>query len=212
MIAFQLPSTPLNVLALGAHPDDIEIGCGGTLLKLAERPGVTASAVLATASPDRLDEARRAFAAFLPGVDVAVDSLGLPDSRLPAHWGDLKDGLEKIACDIQPDLILAPRLDDHHQDHRLLAEMVTGVWRHNLVLRYEVPKWSGDLGRTTHYTPLSEELARHKVDLLNDCYMSQFHRDWWDDSTFLGLMRLRGIECRAPYAEGFTIEKVPLAF
>lgn len=210
MMSLQLPSRPMHVLALGAHPDDIEIGCGGTLLKLAERPHVTATAVVATASPERLDEARRAFAAFLPGVDASVESLGLPDSRLPAYWGDLKDGLEKVAVDIQPDIIFAPRLDDGHQDHRLLADMVTGVWRNHLVLRYEIPKWSGDMGRTMVYTPLDENLAQHKLNLLNTCYVSQTHRDWWDDHTFLGLMRLRGIECRAQFAEGFTIEKVPL--
>lgn len=210
MISLGLPDEPLHILALGAHPDDIEIGCGGTLLTLAERQGLTATALLMTASSSRLEEARRAFPSFLPDVDATLTSLGLPDGRLPAHWGEVKDGLEQLARTTTPDVILAPRLDDSHQDHRLVARLVTTVWRDTLVLRYEIPKWDGDLHPVTHFVPLSETVARRKIALLHAAYPSQVGRDWWDDITFLGLMRLRGVECRSLFAEGFVTDKARL--
>jgi LmbE family N-acetylglucosaminyl deacetylase len=124
----------------------------------------------------------------------------------------VKSLLEDVAASTPaPDLVFAPRRDDAHQDHRLVAELAPTVWRDALVLRYEVPKWDGDLGRVTHYVPVDDELARRKVDLLDDCYPSQSTRDWWDARTFLGLMRLRGVECRHPYAEGFVVDKATLA-
>lgn len=211
MLTLGVGDGPLNVLALGAHPDDVEIGCGGTLLTLAERRHVTATAMLMTASADRLAEARQAFPSFLPGIDARLSSLGLPDGRLPAHWDTVKEGLEDLARASMPDIILAPRLDDSHQDHRLVAELVTTVWRDTLVLHYEIPKWDGDIRPVTHYVPFSETVARRKIALLDAGYPSQTGRDWWDETMFLGLMRLRGIECRSPYAEGFLINKAPLS-
>jgi hypothetical protein len=94
----------------------------------------------------------------------------------------------------------------------LVAELAPTVWRDSLVLRYEIPKWDGDLGRATHYVPLDAELARRKVELLNECYVSQVGRDWWDDEVFLGLMRLRGVECRSRYAEAFVVDKAAVSF
>ena len=210
MLALHLPNGPLHVVALGAHPDDVEIGCGGLLMHLARRSGITATQVVLTGEGTRLAETQRAFAAFMPGVDTSVASLGLRDGRVPAAWADMKQGLEEAAQAHQADIVLAPRLDDSHQDHRLLAEAVTTVWRDCLVMRYEIPKWDGDLAAASHYLPLSETDARAKVDRLNENYVSQRARDWWDDLTFLGLMRLRGLECRAPFAEGFVIAKATL--
>jgi LmbE family N-acetylglucosaminyl deacetylase len=200
----------MQVLAVGAHPDDVEIGCGGTLLALRERPGVEVHCLVATASAERRLEAEHAVAAF-NGPAAGIDFGGLPDSRLPDHWSAVKDFLEQAAHRRpSPDLVLAPRADDSHQDHRLLAELVPTVWRDSLVLHYEIPKWDGDLGRVTHYVPLGDDLARRKAELLTKVYPSQVGRDWWDDETFLAMMRLRGVECRARYAEGFLVQKARL--
>lgn len=122
----------------------------------------------------------------------------------------MKETLEGVAASVQPHLILAPRPEDAHQDHRLLARLVTTVWRDALVLHYEIPKWDGDLQPVTHYVPLGEETAHRKVQLLHEVYQSQADRDWWDSETFLGLMRLRGVECRHQYAEGFVLAKAVL--
>ena len=206
----RLPEGPLQVLAVGAHPDDVEIGCGGTLLALRERPGVQVHCLVLTGSPDRRLEAADAVVAF-NGPSAGIDFGLLPDSRLPDHWSAVKDFLEDAARHRPaPDLVLAPRPDDSHQDHRLLAELVPTVWRDSLLLHYEIPKWDGDLGRVSHYVPLDVDVARRKAELLTKVYPSQVGRDWWDDETFRALMRLRGVECRAPYAEGFLVQKARL--
>ena len=212
MIPLRLPDGPLRLVCLGAHPDDVEIGCGGTLLTLAAGRPVHATYVIPTGDVERHEEARKAVARFLPGGEAELHLLGLPDGRLPAHWGTVKDLLESVArAGPPPDVVLAPRGDDAHQDHRVMAELAPTVWRNCLVLRYEIPKWDGDLGRVTHHVPLDVDVARRKVELLADCFPSQTGRDWWDDETFLGLMRLRGVECRTRYAEGFVVDKAVLA-
>jgi len=211
MIPLCVPAGNLNVLCLGAHPDDIEIGCGGTLLALAGARDVIATFVIATGDGERLEEAVKAAPRFLSGGAVDVLVLGHRDGRLPAVWGAVKHDLEEIASGPAPDLVFAPRLDDAHQDHRLIAELVATVWRNSLVLRYEIPKWDGDMGQVTHYVPLEPETALRKAALLDECFPSQRGRDWWDSETFLGLMRLRGVECKRRYAEGFVVEKALFA-
>lgn len=166
--------------------------------------------VLTGAGTVREPEAYAAAAAFAPGGRVVVADL--PDGRLPAVWERVKDLLEKLARTVRPALVLAPQQSDAHQDHRLLAQLVPTVWRDELLLGYEIPKWDGDLGRPSHYVPLTPELARRKWELLDGCYPSQRGRDWWDAETFLGLARLRGVECRSPYAEAFTVPKAVLTF
>jgi LmbE family N-acetylglucosaminyl deacetylase len=199
---------PLSVLAIGAHPDDIEIGAGGTLLSLAEgRPEMRARYVVLTGTPERQLEAREAAHSFLPGVDLAVELHDLPEGRLPAVWASVKDTLEGVAREFSPDLIVAPSCSDAHQDHRIIGEILPTVFRNALYLAYEIPKWDGDLGRPSVFVPLSSELAHRKVELLHKSFPSQRARDWWDDEVFLGLARLRGMECRAPYAEAFTCTK-----
>ena len=197
---------PLSLLALGAHPDDIEIGAGGLLLQLAARP-LQARYVLLTGTAERQAEARAAATAFLPGADLTVELYQLPDGRLPAAWGQVKEILEQVARSCSPDVILAPSVGDAHQDHRTVAEIVPTVFRDQVCLSYEIPKWDGDLGRPSLYVPLSQETARRKVELLHKCYPSQHGRDWWDDELFLSLARLRGMECRARYAEAFGCVK-----
>ncbi len=211
MLPLQLTISPgrqLSVLAIGAHPDDIEIGAGGMLLSLAEsRAGLRARYVVLTGTTGRQLEARDAAHSFLPAADLTVELFDLPEGRLPAAWDRVKETLEQVARSCSPDLIVAPSRDDAHQDHRVIAEIVPTVFRDQLYLAYEIPKWDGDLGRPSMYFPLPADMARRKVELLNKCFPSQRNRDWWDDEVFLGLARLRGMECRAPYAEAFTCTK-----
>ncbi len=209
MIALSPASGPLSVLCLGAHPDDVEIGCGGTLLELAARGNTTVSTVMLTGTPERRLEAEAAGPRFFP--DATVTVLDLPESRLPEHWGAAKTALEDVSRRHQPDVLFAPRIDDAHQDHRLIGQLASTIWRNTLILHYEIPKWDADLVPPTHYVAVSEVNARRKVELLNLSYPTQLQRDWWDDELFLGLMRLRGIETRSRYAEGFFASKVSLS-
>ena len=119
----------------------------------------------------------------------------------------MKDILEQVARSGSPDLVIAPSVRDAHQDHRTIGEIVPTVFRDQLYLAYEIPKWDGDIGQPSVYVPLAPELARLKVELLHKSFPSQRDRDWWDDEVFLGLARLRGMECRAPYAEAFSCMK-----
>ncbi len=206
-------STKLDrVVALGAHCDDIAIGAGGTLLAICEsRPGIRVDAlVLSGGGTDREDEERAALRAFCPGADLDVTVHKLPDGRLPAHWDEAKSALEELRGRTDPDLLLAPRTDDAHQDHRGLAQLVPTAYRDHLVLGYEIVKWDGDLGRPNAYQALSGELAEKKVRLLQQHYPSQRHRPWYDREAFLGLARIRGIECQARYAEAFQVTKLNL--
>jgi LmbE family N-acetylglucosaminyl deacetylase len=206
------PAGVREVVALAAHPDDIEIAAGGTLLTLAAaRPGLRVHYVLLTGSPERRGEARAAAAAFLPDAQLEFSAHTLPDGRLPAHWGEAKEVIETAArAAPAADLVLAPSREDAHQDHRTVAELATTAFRDALVLHYEIPKWDGDLGRPNLYLPMPEPIARRKLELLHACFPSQKDRDWWDDEMFLGLARLRGMECRSRYAEAFTCHKARL--
>jgi LmbE family N-acetylglucosaminyl deacetylase len=202
-----------SLLAVGAHPDDIEIAAGGLLLSLAAAsPGVRVHYLLCSGSPDRHAEARAAAAAFLPGAELSFALHRLPDGRLPAHWGTVKEHLHEAAEALVPDLVICPAPNDAHQDHRLLAEQVPTVFRDQLVLHYEIPKWDGDLARRNVYLPLPDEVARRKVELLHASFPSQKARDWWDDEVFLGLARLRGMEAHSRYAEAFDCAKAVLRF
>lgn len=201
-----------RLVALGAHCDDIAIGAGGTLLTIcAENPGVRVDAlVLSGGGTDREAEEHAALAAFCPGADLDVTVLKLPDGRFPAQWEEAKNGLEELRRRTDPDLILAPRTHDAHQDHRGLSTLVPTVFRDHLTLEYEIVKWDGDLGRPTAYLPMPEEIAEEKVRLLQQHYASQRHRPWYDKEAFLGLARIRGIECGQRYAEAFDIKKLTL--
>jgi LmbE family N-acetylglucosaminyl deacetylase len=197
---------PLSVLAIGAHPDDIELGAGGLLLALAERRPRIRYVVL-TGTAERHAEARDAAASFLRGADLVVSLHSLPDTLLPTAWNAVKEILADVARSFTPDLVIAPMPADAHQDHRMVAEIVPTVFRDQLYLGYELPKWDGDLGRPSMYFRLDDDIARRKVELLHKCYPSQRGRDWWDEEVFLGLARLRGMECRAHYAEAFYCTK-----
>jgi len=202
---------PLRVLALGAHPDDIEIGAGGTLIRLLEeRPATELQWVVLGATPARAAEAR----AGATGIGGAAGKLeivigDLPDGRFPAHFDRLKDQVEALKAG-QPDLVLVPRLEDRHQDHRLLAEVAWQTFRDHLLWEYEIPKYEGDLGAANVYVPLTDEHLAAKLAVLNAAFPSQHGRHWFSDETFRAVLRLRGIESNAPagWAEAFVARKL----
>ncbi|GAA3575529.1 PIG-L family deacetylase [Nonomuraea rosea] len=204
------PSNLTGIAALAAHCDDLAIGAGGSLLTLcAARPGIRVDAlVLSGGGSEREDEERAALAAFCPGADLRVTVLKLPDGRLPAHWEEAKAAVEELRARTDPGLIFAPWRGDAHQDHRGLAKLVPTAFRDHLALGYEIVKWDGDLGAPSVYQPLPPEVAEQKVDLLQRHYASQRHRPWYDREAFLGLARIRGIECHARYAEAFHVSKL----
>ncbi|TDV46884.1 PIG-L deacetylase family protein [Actinophytocola oryzae] len=201
-----------SVVVLGAHCDDIAIGAGGTLLALCEANiGLRVDAlVLSGGGTDREDEERAALRAFCPAAELDVTVHKLPDGRLPAHWDEAKNALEDLRSRTDPDLVIAPHRGDAHQDHRGLAKLVPTVFRGHLTLGYEIVKWDGDLGSPNTYQPLSSERAEKKVALLQQHYPSQRHRPWYDKEAFLGLARIRGIECQSRYAEAFHVTKMTL--
>lgn len=205
---------PLSVLCLGAHCDDIEIGCGGTVLRLAEeRPDARFHWLVFASTPERAEEARRSAAAFLPaegGARVAVESFR--ESFFPWVGAELKERFERLKAEVSPDLILTHSHEDRHQDHRLVGELTWNTFRDHLILEYEVPKYEGDLGRPNTFVPLERRLAERKVELLLECFPSQRKRAWFDAETFRSLLRLRGIECNAPegLAEAFHGRKLVL--
>jgi LmbE family N-acetylglucosaminyl deacetylase len=205
----------LRLALLGAHCDDVEIGCGGLVLDLAERRGLATVDVLVVASDSpREAEARAALSAFSAPVVPTTRFGGLPDGRLPGHWDDVKDLLQDFSRDTEADVVLAPSPADAHQDHRLLGELAATAFRDALILHYEIPKWDGDLGagKPQTYWPLSEQVVRRKYALLHQHYVSQRGHDWFREDTFTALARLRGMECRADYAEAFTARKTVLGW
>ena len=206
---------PLRVLCLGAHSDDIEIGCGGTLLTWIGR-GVNLDVrwVVFSAVGPRADEARRSAEGFLAGVTRSkIDLYGFRDSYFPYQGVELKDQFEVLKREFSPDVIFTHRRDDAHQDHREVAQLTWNGFRDHLILEYEIPKWDGDLGRPNIYQPLAQAALERKIDLLHEHFATQRSKDWFDADTFRALARLRGMESRAPerVAEAFVVSKAILS-
>jgi LmbE family N-acetylglucosaminyl deacetylase len=207
--------TPLRVLALGAHADDIEIGCGGTLLRLAEEMhgAIEVCWAVVTADEAREAEAHHGAKAFLDGaasVDVVVGRLR--ESYLPYEGTAAKDFVHGLAARIQPDVVFTHARHDLHQDHRLISELVGNAFRNHLVLEFEIPKFDGDLTTPNVYVPLTAEQVDRKVELLHACFPSQATKYWFDRELFVGLARIRGVEARSDtgFAEGFHCRKLVL--
>ncbi|WP_405145589.1 PIG-L family deacetylase [Nocardia salmonicida] len=200
---------PRRIAVLGAHCDDIAIGMGATLLALTGAdPEVEVRAlVLSSGGTAREDEERAALTAFCSGTEPQLHVLDVPDGRAPAHWDRIKDALADFRRGGEPEVVFAPHRGDAHQDHRLLAELVPTEFRDHLTLGYEILKWETDTPTPTLYHPLSHELAQQKSRLLHAHYPSQTGRDWFDEQAFLGLARMRGVQCHAPYAEAFVLDK-----
>jgi len=203
-----------RVLAIGCHSDDIEIGCGGTLLGLTRsRPDVEVTWVVLGAEGARAAEARTSAEDFLSGAASSeIFVHGFKDAYMPYYGESVKEAFEDLK-QIQPDLVLTHTRDDLHQDHRLACELTWNTFRDHLILEYEVPKWDGDLGRPNLYVPLTEDVVADKLELVLRHFPTQAGKHWYDDETFRGLMRLRGLECAAPsrYAEAFYAPKVMLS-
>jgi LmbE family N-acetylglucosaminyl deacetylase len=207
-------ATPLRrVLAIGCHSDDVEIGCGATLLGLTgAHPDLEVTWVVLAAAGEREAEARASAASFLSGTaDTEVVLHAFRDGFMPYRGEAVKEAFEELKR-VEPDLVLTHTRADLHQDHRLACELTWNTFRDHLVLEYEIPKVDGDLGTPNLYVPVSAELAREKVDRILASFGTQRDKHWFDAEVFLGLMRLRGMECRSPsgYAEAFVARKVPV--
>jgi LmbE family N-acetylglucosaminyl deacetylase len=204
---------PLSILALGAHSDDIEIGCGGTLLEILSEREVDVTWVVLAARGERADEARRSAEAMLAEAHssrIVLDEF--EDSFFPYDGRRIKHRFEELKEEIAPDVVFTHQRDDLHQDHRLVCELTWNTFRDHLVLEYEVPKVDGDLSRTNAYSPLAERTVERKLAHLLDHFPTQRGRPWFTADLFHGLMRLRGMEANAPsgLAEAFIARKLLL--
>ena len=205
-----LAASPRHVLCLGAHCDDLEIGCAGTVLKLAEQPEPPAFTWVVFASDARREaEALRSAEALLSrasGARIIIHKFR--DGFLPYEGGLVKESFEELKRDVFPDLILTHYRDDRHQDHRLISELTWNTFRDHLILEYEIPKYDGDWGTPNVFVELDESRARRKLEAVLTGFPSQAGKRWFDAETFRSVLRLRGLECNAAYAEAFYGRKL----
>lgn len=216
MLPLNLPqngSTPLRVLCLGSHSDDIEIGCGGTILRLlAAHHNLEVVWVIFSSTKEREQEARHSAELFLELAQkkqILINNFR--DGFFPFEGAEIKslfEGLKRTT----PDLIFTHNRNDAHQDHRLIEQMTWNTFRNHLILEYEIPKYDGDLGQPNFFVPLEQDVYQKKVRYLMEAFQTQRGKRWFEQETFLALMRLRGMECVAPsgYAEAFYCRKVVL--
>jgi len=208
------PGAPLRVLCLGAHSDDLEIGCGGTMLWLTRQyaPVAVDWVVLGADEAVRHAEAEAGAAAILAGAaERRVRVERFRDGFFPFVGAEIKDYLARLKDDVAPDLVLTHHRHDLHQDHRLVAELTWQLFRHTLVLEYEIPKWDGDLGAPNVYVPLAEDVVEAKLRILAATFASQRAKAWFTPETFQSLLRLRGVGAGAPFAEAFHGRKLVVA-
>jgi LmbE family N-acetylglucosaminyl deacetylase len=215
-IAFRIPEgAPLRVLCVGAHCDDIEIGCGGTILELARtHPAMRIEWVVFGSNPTRAAEAKACAALFLRDVaDKNVVIRAHRDGFFPAEWAAIKEEFEEIRQRFEPDIVFTHYRDDRHQDHRVLSDLAWNTFRNHMILEYEVPKYDGDLGVPNFFVPLPEGSSRSKVKYILDSYHSQSTKHWLTEDTLMALMRLRGIESggASRHAEAFYCRKALIA-
>jgi len=218
MLPFDLsasPTRPLTILCLGAHSDDIEIGCGGTILTLlARHADAVCHWVVLSSDAEREGEARssaREFLAKAGRTTVAVERFR--NGYFPYVGADIKDYFESLKAKVAPDLVFTHTRDDRHQDHRVVSDLTWNTFRNHTILEYEIPKYDGDLGVPNLFVPVDEVACREKVRILLATFASQRDKHWFAEETFRGLMRRRGMECCAPsgLAEAFTARKIVVA-
>jgi LmbE family N-acetylglucosaminyl deacetylase len=202
----------LDVLCIGAHCDDIEIGCGGTLLALQQRHArLRVHWLILSSEPARRAEALRSAHAFVrPAARGEVRVHDLPDGHLPAHYAQVKALFADLRRAVEPDCVLSHHGADRHQDHALLSEVTWQTFRDHIIWEYEIPKYDGDLVTPNVYVPLPAELAQRKVDTIIKVFASQRGKPWFRRENLLALMHLRGLECRADsgFAEAFHGRKL----
>jgi len=201
------------VLCLGAHSDDLEIGCGGTVLRLLQDyPKARIHWVVLSAVGDRRGEATASAEALLAGFEACIEIAEFEDRFFPQQQAELKRFFDQLGRTLSPDLIVTHRRADLHQDHRTIAELTWETFRDHLVLEYEIPKYDGDLGQPNAFVELPREVCTRKVDHLLRMFPSQTSKYWFTKETFWAMLRLRGVECRAGsgYAEAFHARKLLL--
>ena len=204
----------IQVLCLGAHSDDIEIGCGGTILKLLKTyPNVSVTWVVFSGQGSRIDEAKASAASFLDGAQKKqVIVKEFRDGFFPYTGADIKEYFETLKSLVEPDLIFTHFREDRHQDHRVISDLTWNTYRDHMILEYEVPKYDGDLGSPNFFMHLDREVCQQKAHLLLKHFGTQANKHWFTKETFLASLRLRGIESRAPenYAEAFYGRKIAI--
>lgn len=200
-----------RLLCIGAHCDDIEIGAGGTVMRLIKQnPNLQIRWLILTgADPLRAEEARQSAEVFTQGANqIQVDILGFKDGFLPWQGEQLKLAFETQKLNFNPDLIFTHYAQDRHQDHRLASELTWNTWRNHAILEYEILKWDGDLGQPNTFVALDEALSLRKAEQIYTTFITQRARNWFSKETFLALMRVRGVECNSQYAEAFYARKL----
>ena len=220
MLALNLLSrdsaAPLSLLFLGAHCDDIEIGCGGTTLQLlAQQPDVHVTWVVFSSSAQREREARASAALFLAQASGPKNVIvhQFRDGFFPYEGARVKESFEELKKTVRPDVIFTHYRDDRHQDHRTISDLTWNTWRQHFILEYEIPKYDGDLGAPNCFVPLDRTVGERKARYIRDQFQSERDKGWMTEDTFLALSRLRGVECAAPsgYAEAFYCRKFVLS-
>ena len=215
MLRLQLPRKDgLRILCLGAHCDDIEIGCGATIIDWLKRVKKTdVYWYVFSSTPARKPEAEAAAKLFLRGASrKEITIRDFRDGFFPYEGAKIKEHFEEIKKAFVPDVIFTHTRHDRHQDHRLLCELTWNTFRSHLILEYEIPKYDGDLGSPNLFTPIGADTSRKKVDYLHQAFRSQTTKHWFTKDTFLALMRLRGVESNSPsgFAEAFYCRKLTL--
>lgn len=204
----------MKLLLLGAHCDDIEIGCGGTLLKLIDEYSINhIKWVVFTSNEERKREADVSAKKFLESVeDVDIKILDFSDGFLPAVWSDVKRIFEQLKSEFNPDLIFTHYRNDLHQDHKTLNELTWNTFRNHMILEYEIPKYDGDLGQPNLFVPLTESQIKQKKEIITTSFKSQLNRQWFDDTLLTSMLRIRGVECASStsYAEAFYSRKMTI--
>lgn len=204
-----------RVLCIGAHSDDIEIGCGGTVMRLVrENPNLEVRwVVFCGADEKRNHEARGSAARYLENISrKQVDVHAFRDAFMPFEAIAVKETFEQIKMSYQPDLVFTHFRDDRHQDHRLLSDLAWNTWRDHAILEYEILKYDGDIGKPNLFAPLPEDVCRKKIDLLMSGFATQCNKQWFSEDTFWAMLRIRGVECNSPtkFAEAFHCRKMLL--
>lgn len=208
------PMSPLRVLCLGAHADDIEIGCGGTLLQLlSERPNLHVTWVVFSSAGQREREARISASMFLErAASHKIIVMNFRDGFFPYEGASIKECFEHLKKEAAFDLIFSHYRHDRHQDHRVISGLTWNTWRNHLILEYEVPKYDGDFGTPNLFVPLEQDVCQRKIHHILEVFRTEANKTWMTEDTFQAVLRLRGVECASPgrYAEAFYCRKLIL--